>query len=123
MHALPHPVGAVYLCVNRALHVVRGHDAVAGHARPVVRLAQQIRNAQQMDGKLAGVSRHAGAALDDARDGSPVEGTQILAARHRGDQAGVQQVALGGALHVLIEIGLDLEQLAKVGVELDQRII
>jgi hypothetical protein len=49
LHPLPHPVGAVNLRVNRALHVVGGHGTVAGHASPVIRLAQQIRDAQQMD--------------------------------------------------------------------------
>ena len=70
---------------------------------------------------VAGVSGdtgqlEAGAVLDHPRDRPRVERADLLPARERRDQPGVRGVALGRPRHLLLEVGLHLEELREVGV-------
>ena len=49
-----------------------------------------------------------------------VEGQEVLFLSDRRNEAGVSLLVLGRAVYVLIEVGLDLEELAKLGVGSEQ---
>ena len=69
---------------------VRVDQRLAGLARPVIGLAQQVAQVVHAHGELFGIARQARALLDQARHGVTVERQQVLLARKRGDQPRVQ---------------------------------
>jgi len=104
------------LGVERRLHVLRADDRRAGPRSGVVGLANQVHEAADVQRHPLAVFGASSLGLDDAADARAVDRPQPLTLLQGADQPRVQQVAVGAALHVLVEVGRDLEQQAELGV-------
>ena len=117
------PVLPANLRVDRLLHVGCAATAMAGLARPVIGLLQQIGHASHVGGQPLRIADQPRAVLDHPRHGAAVEGQQFFLARQRGDQTGIEQMGVGIALNAVFEIRRHLEQLVEIRVVLLQQVI
>jgi hypothetical protein len=74
-------------------------------------------------GELLRVSDKAAASLNHPGHCCAIEGTQVLAARDSGDQAGIELIVFVRPGHLIVEIGLHLKQLAEVWVVLVEQVV
>ncbi len=76
-----------------------------------------------MHGELLRVAREAGATLDHAGGGLPVEWPQAVGSGHRGQLTGEPVLRRSVAIRGVVEVGGDLEELGELRVELAQQVV
>ena len=97
--------------------------AGASAAGDEVGFAHQVEQALHVARQPFGILRLARGVLDQAGAGGALEGEQIFLARQGGDDAGVVEVAGGGARQLVLEVSNHFEQLGEVGVVGLQQVI
>lgn len=132
-----HHRAAADLLQAAPLHACRALDAFLDRAfdvggadgfglrltRPVVGLHQQVAQGAVMGGEFRLVSGQTAGVFDGAGHGTAVQRVQFVAPRHAGEHARVQGVTGLAALEIVLEVGLDLEQLGEVRVVMRQQVI
>ena len=104
-------------------HVVGPDDGMPVPSGPEHRLAHVVPQIAEPGGQSLPVRDQAGAVLDEPRHGVRAEGRQPLFPADTGDEAGVEELEVRRPWQGVLEIDLDLEQLAEVLVQGVEQVI
>ncbi len=123
LHALAQARGTPFLGVDRRLHVLAGHAFGALLAGVVVGLAQQVDQRARVRGHALAVAGEARGVLDDPGDPGAIERADLDAPRQGRDQPRIQGLVVRVTLDIVLEVGLDLEQLQELRVVGRQQVV
>ena len=111
---------AIFFRRDRAAHILARHHRAPGFTREMIGLAQQIGQRAGANADLLGIARHAGCFIDDARRAAALQLFQAIAMRDARQQLHQLQAIGIVAFGARGEIGLHLEELREIGIEIAQ---
>ena len=116
-------VRAELLLADGEVDVAGLHERMILLLGPEARLRDEIRDLDQARRELPLALSQARTVLDQPRDGGSVEMAQVVLAHPAADEGGVVALVLGGPVELGREVGLHLEELTKVLVELVEEVV